>query len=400
MAASGDDAHEVPDAPARDAGNPRDLRGELAFRLLVEAVEDYAIFLLGPDGRVLTWNRGAERIKGYAADEIIGRHFSVFYTAEERAKHRPKEVLRRATEHGRTEDEGWRVRKDGSLFWADVIVTALLDDNGVPYAFAKVTRDLTERRAAEEQRRILYAEQQARAAAEDALSARDRFLAIAAHELKTPVTSLKLSAEALLRARDANRLDAERLDAGLRRFETASGRLSTLVDELLDVSRLTSDRNDLDLRPADLVSLVREVVERYNDETESPRTRLEAPDAAWVAVDASRMEQVVTNLLDNALKYSEAPTPVEVTVTESDEEVVLTVADRGIGLDPEAVERLYNAFGRGRNAAQYQGLGLGLYITNQIVERHGGRLEARSRHSGGTAFTVTLPRSAARPSPS
>src|SRR6188508_3166359 len=144
MADRGDDAHEVPDTPARDAGNPRDLRGEVAFRLLVEAVEDYAIFLLGPDGRVLTWNRGAERIKGYAADEIIGQHFSVFYTAEEREKHRPKQVLRRATEHGRTEDEGWRVRKDGSLFWADVIVTALLDDDGVPYAFAKVTRDLTE----------------------------------------------------------------------------------------------------------------------------------------------------------------------------------------------------------------------------------------------------------------
>lgn len=397
MADRGDDAHEVPDTPARDAGNPRDLRGEVAFRLLVEAVEDYAIFLLGPDGRVLTWNRGAERIKGYAADEIIGQHFSVFYTAEEREKHRPKQVLRRATEHGRTEDEGWRVRKDGSLFWADVIVTALLDDDGVPYAFAKVTRDLTERRAAEEQRRILYAEQQARAAAEEALGARDRFLSIAAHELKTPVASLKLSAESLLRAREADRLDAERLDTGLRRIETASGRLSTLVDELLDVARLTSDVDDLDLRPADFVSLVREVVERYNDEAESPRTRLEAPDAAWVAIDPSRMEQVVTNLLDNALKYSEAPTPVEVTVSESDEEIVLTVADRGIGLDPEAVERLYKAFGRGRNAAQYQGLGLGLYITNQIVERHGGRVEARSRPGGGTAFTVTLARSAARP---
>src|SRR4029078_5387396 len=118
----------------------------------------------------------------------------VFYSAEERARHRPDQVLRRATEHGRTEDEGWRVRRDGSVFWADVIVPALLDDDGVPYAFAKVTRALTERRAAEEQRRILYAEQQARAAAEEALGARDRFLSIAAHELKTPVASLKLSA--------------------------------------------------------------------------------------------------------------------------------------------------------------------------------------------------------------
>src|SRR6188768_3517027 len=174
MADRGDDAHEVPDTPARDAGNPRDLRGEVAFRLLVEAVEDYAIFLLGPDGRVLTWNRGAERIKGYTAEEIVGQHFSVFYTPQERDAERPQLVLQMATEHGRFEDEGWRVRKDGTRFWADVVVTALLDTRGIPYGFAKVTRDLTERRAAEDQRSALFAEQQARAAAEEALSARDR----------------------------------------------------------------------------------------------------------------------------------------------------------------------------------------------------------------------------------
>ena len=150
----------------------------MAFRLLVDAVEDYAIFLLGPDGRVLTWNRGAERIKGYTADEIVGQHFSVFYTPEELAAERPKFVLQMATDRGRFEDEGWRVRKDGTRFWADVLITALLDDRGVPFGFAKVTRDLTERRAAEEQRRALFAEQQARAAAEEALRARDRFLSL------------------------------------------------------------------------------------------------------------------------------------------------------------------------------------------------------------------------------
>ena len=379
------------------SGGPPDLTGELAFRLLVESVEDYAIFLLGPDGRVLTWNRGAERIKGYTAEQIVGQHFSAFYTPEERDAGRPKLVLQMATEHGRFEDEGWRVRKDGTRFWADVVVTALLDARGVPYGFAKVTRDLTERRAAEDQRRALYAEQRARAAAEEALSARDRFLSIAAHELKTPVASLKLSAESLIRARDANRLDAERLDTGLRRFEAASSRLSTLVDELLDVSRLTSDGGELDLRPADLVSLVREVVERYNDEAELPRSHLEAPDAAWVDIDPSRMEQVVTNLLDNALKYSEAPTPVDVTLSEDDDEVVMTISDRGIGLDADAVDRLFEAFGRGQNASEYQGLGLGLYISNQIVERHGGRIEARPRDGGGTDFIVRLPRSSARP---
>ena len=135
------------------------LRGEVAFRLLVDAVEDYAIFLLGPDGRVLTWNLGAQRIKGYDADEIIGKHFSVFYTPEEREAGRPMRLLGWAADHGRFEDEGWRVRKDGTRFWADVIVTALRDESGEPYAYAKITRDLTQRREAEEQRMALRAEQ-------------------------------------------------------------------------------------------------------------------------------------------------------------------------------------------------------------------------------------------------
>ena len=378
--------------------HPPDLRGELAFRLLVDAVEDYAIFLLGPDGRVLTWNRGAERIKGYTADEIVGQHFSVFYTPEELAAERPKFVLQMATDRGRFEDEGWRVRKDGTRFWADVLITALLDDRGVPFGFAKVTRDLTERRAAEEQRRALFAEQQARAAAEEALRARDRFLSIAAHELKTPVASLQLSAESLQRSRDADRLDAQRLDTGLRRMGTAARRLSTLVDELLDVARLTSDHLPLELGRADLVPLVREVMERFDDETEPPRVRLEGLDAAWVDMDVARMDQVVTNLVDNALKYSEADAAIEVAVTEEETEVVLTVADRGIGLDAEAADRLFEAFGRGRNAEHRQGLGLGLYISHRIVEQHGGRIEARARDGGGTVFTVRLPRSSSQPS--
>jgi len=377
------------------SGDPPDLTGELAFRLLVESVEDYAIFLLGPDGRVLTWNRGAERIKGYTARQIVGQHFSVFYTPEERDAGRPGFVLRMATEHGAFEDEGWRVRKDGTRFWADVVVTALLDARGIPYGFAKVTRDLTERRAAEDQRSALFAEQQARAAAEEALSARDRFLSIAAHELKTPVASLQMSAEALLRSRDAERLDVQRLDVGLRRMQTAAGRLATLVDELLDVSRLTSDQMDLVLQPIDLVGLVREVMERFEGDAEPRRIRLEAPDPAWVDADVARLDQVVTNLLDNALKYSPAPTPIQVSVTDERDDVVLTVADRGMGLDSPAADRLFEAFGRGENAEHYQGLGLGLYISHRIVERHGGRIEGRARDGGGAVFTVRLPRAAA-----
>jgi PAS domain S-box-containing protein len=365
---------------------------ELAFRLLVDAVEDYAIFLLSTEGRVLTWNRGAERIKGYSADEIIGQHFSVFYTPGERAAGRPTTLLGQAADRGRFEDEGWRVRKDGTWFWADVIVTALYDSSRVPYAYAKVTRDLTERRAAEEQRRQLLAEQRARAAAEEALIARERFLSIASHELKTPVASLRLSAEALLHAKAADRLDEERLEIGLERILTSSHRLGALVEELLDISRLTA--GVLPIHPAaiDLVGLTSEVIERFVDAEGGERIRLTAESPVVVEADPSRIDQVLTNLIDNALKYSEPPADVEVTISQRPDVVEIAVADRGMGIDAVTASRMFEAFGRGDSVDHVAGLGLGLHITKQVVDLHGGTIAAASRTDGaGAIVTVQLP---------
>jgi len=368
------------------------VRGEVAFRLLVEAVQDYAIFLLAPDGRILTWNLGAQRIKGYTADEIIGQHFSRFYIPEEQEAGRPAMLLGLAAEFGRYEDEGWRVRKDGTRFWADVILTALRDETGVPYAFAKITRDLTERRAAEERERALLVEREARSAAEDALRARDRFLSIASHELKTPAASLSLTVESLQRASAANRLDEERLSAGLARLATATNRLGLLVDELLDVSRLTSGRMEFRDEPTDLVAVTRDVIDRFTAVDDQPRIRLVGVERAWVSGDASRLDQVVTNLIDNAVKYSDAGAPIEVEISSADGGVTLSVRDRGVGLDEEASSRLFEAFGRGLNTEHIPGLGLGLFISHQIVERHGGRIAAGPRRDGhGSEFTLWLP---------
>jgi len=370
------------------------LRRAETFRLLVDAVQDYAIFLLSTDGRVLTWNLGAARIKGYAADEIIGRHFSVFYTPEEREAGRPMSLLSWAADHGRFEDEGWRVRKDGGRFWADVIVTALRDETGHPYAYAKVTRDLTERRASEERRRQLLAEQRARAAAEEALIARDRFLSIASHELKTPVASLRLSAEALVHANEAGLLDEERLRSSLGRILTGAHRLGALVEELLDISRLTAGALPINLGPTDLVDLASEVIARFADAGAAGRVQLSAPSEVIVEADASRLDQVLTNLIDNALKYSDPPAEVEVTVTALPDTVELTVADRGMGIDEVTAKRIFEAFGRSDAVEHVPGLGLGLHISQQIVERHGGTIEASARDDGpGACFTVRLPRS-------
>ena len=371
--------------------------GEETFRLLIEAVQDYAIFLLDADGHVLTWNPGAERAKGYAASEIIGRHFSAFYTPDERAAGRPAWLLGRAAAEGRVEDEGWRVRKDGSRFWADVILTALRTEDGTLYGFAKITRDLTERRDAEQQQRTLVAEQHARAAAEEALKVRDRFLSVASHELKTPVATLQLAAESLLRARELGRLDDARIDTGLARILRSTGWLGELVSELLDVSLLSSERHQPVREPADVVALVNEVAARFTDVVDDEqRIRVHAPASAVVMGDASRLDQVLTNLVDNALKYSPAGEPIEIRVAEDRDGVTVSVTDRGIGLDEDTEARLFEAFSRGGNATHVPGLGLGLFITHQIVERHGGRIDAQRGHGGvGSLFRVWLPKDAA-----
>ena len=385
-----------PTAPvSREAVPPQPL-GEEAYRSLVEAVEDYAIFLLGPDGHVLTWNPGAQRAKGYAPSDIIGQHFSVFYTPEERDAGRPMWLLGRAAREGRVEDEGWRVRKDGTRFWADVILTALRDPSGQLYGFAKITRDLTERREAEEQARSLAIEQHARAAAEEALKVRDRFLSIASHELKTPVATLQLAAESLIRARAAGRLDDARIDTGLRRFLSATGRLGALVDELLDVSLLSEERLIPNRSPTDVAALVREVAARFADPTETDdRLLVTGPDEAMMEADGSRLDQVFTNMIDNALKYSPAGAPVQVRVVDAPDAITVSVTDRGIGMDDTTRATLFEAFSRGANSAHIPGLGLGLFITHQIVERHGGEIHAeRGPHGLGSVFTVELPRTA------
>jgi PAS domain S-box-containing protein len=366
---------------------------EEVFRLLVDAVGDYAILVLDPEGHVRTWNLGAERIKQYSAPEIVGRHFSVFYTDEDVAAGRPNRLLETARRMGRAADEGWRVRKDGTRFWADVILTALRRPDGSLQGFAKVTRDLTDRREAERRDRELAVEQQRRLAAEDALRARDHFLSIASHELKTPVASLQLATEALLRRQQDGTLSTARLEAGLRRMHGAALRLASLVGELLDVSVLTNSRVPIEIAPIDLVDVTREVIGAFADPEQQARIRLRVPQSIPMAGDSMRIGQVLVNLVDNALKYSGDGTPVEVVAKADGDEVSVDVVDRGAGLDPTARRELFEPFRRGQQTAHVPGMGLGLYIARQIVERHGGSIHASSHGDGqGTTISVRLPR--------
>ena len=363
--------------------------GDESFRLLVDAVVDYAIFLLDTEGHVLTWNDGAARIKGYAAEEIIGRHFSLFYTPEDRDAGRPEHVLRSAAEGGRYEDEGWRVRKDGTRFWADVIVSSLRNPEGKIYGFAKVTRDLTERRGAQRREQQLIIERERRQAAEEALEARDRFLSIASHELKTPLANVQLAAEAVLYARQHETLSEERMDTSLRRMTRAVERMSILVSELLDVSRLASGQR-LETAAVDIAALTSEVVERFRA-APNDRVLVSRLEGVVVACDEVRIEQVIANLIDNALKYSAPDTVVDVAVRPVADGALLEVRDRGIGMAQEAGER-FEPFTRGENVRHIPGMGLGLFISGQIVAEHEGTLKvARPDDEVGTVMRVWLP---------
>ncbi len=370
---------------AQDEHDERGTADQL--RLLIESVKDYAILTLDPHGYVSSWNPGAERIKGYQAEEILGQHFSRFYPPEDVARGKPQLGLQVAMSEGRFEEEGWRIRKDGSRFWANVVITALHDEHGVLRGFAKVTRDFTSRKQAEEQREL----QRLR----DAIRARDEFLSVASHELKTPLTPLQLKLTGLLRivendpeavipgARLARDLDAARRQVN---------KLAVLIDELLDVSRISMGRLELQRAPMDLSALVREVVARYVPQAAQAgcRVEVEAPAAVEGTWDSRRLEQVMTNLLTNALKYG-AGKPIHVRVAAEGGEAVLTVRDEGIGIAPEHQPSIFDRFVRAVSERNYGGLGLGLFITHQVVEAHGGGIRVQSALGQGATFTVRLP---------
>ena len=357
------------------------------FRLVVEGVTDYAIFMLDARGYVASWNAGAERIKGYSAREVIGTHFSRFYPEEDAARGKPARALAQAAKDGRFEDEGWRVRKDGTRFWASVVITAIRDEDGALRGFAKVTRDVTERKRAEDERERLLR-------AQEAVRARDEFLAIASHELKTPITALQLQVQSLLRRAEGPEAEpqqafAERLEAVLRQ----ANRLTRLIEGFADVVRVNTGALEIRREPLDLADLVRKVVAQRAEELERNRCELllVAPGPVIGCFDGDRLEQAISSLLGNALKYG-AGKPIRVEVRSRGDHAVILVRDEGIGIPREFQARVFDRFARAVSTRHYGGFGLGLWMVVQIVRAHGGSVSLESAPGEGSTFEVDLPR--------
>lgn len=477
-------------------------------KLLVDGVTDYAIFMLDAAGRVASWNEGAERIEGYTADEIRGVHFSVFFPKEDVDAGEPEATLERARRDGRTECEGWRIRKDGSRFWANVILTAIRDEHGRLHGFGEITRDLTERRkddlalqesvartsavvaaaldcilsmdasgrltefnpAAErtfgytrdeaigqEMARLIIPERlrnqhraglaaflktgegpilgkrvempalrkngteltvelsvvrlpgtqpptftgflrdvteqkQTEEDLREAVRSRDEFLQIASHELKTPLTPLQLQLDMLARALEKSGGQNERLVAKLETATHQAARLSRLVESLLDVSRITAGRVALEIESLDLSELVHEVVQRFLPEARRAGSALmvDADAPIFGRWDRMRVDQILSNLLTNAIKYGEGK-PIEVDARVGNGTVRVSVTDHGIGIEKEAMERIFGRFERAVSLRHFGGLGLGLFIARQFAEAHGGSIVAQSQPHVGSTFSVVLP---------
>jgi len=364
---------------------------EERFRLLVEGTQDYAIFILDPQGNVISWNTGAERIKGYRANEIIHKHFSCFYLPEDRERGWPQEELKRAAADGRFEDVGWRVRQDGSRFWANVIITALRDETGKLRGFSKITRDLTERRELE--RVKLQAELTA-----DLSRRKDEFLAMLSHELRNPLAAM-LNAVQLLNLQETRDPLQQQASAVI---ERQVGRLARLVDDLLEASRVTTGRLQLQREHVDLRAVVEHAVETVQPLMAQRRHELSVSmpsDAVWLFADATRMEQVLVNLLNNAAKYTNEGGRVGLLLERKGEEARLQVRDNGMGIAPDLLPSVFDLFTQGTRPLDRSqgGLGVGLTIVRRIVELHGGSVAAQSAgHGQGSQFVVRLPLS---PSP-
>lgn len=372
---------------------------EERFRLIVDSVRDYAIIMLNPSGQITSWNEGARRLSGYEAEEILGHHFSKFYVEDEVAGGKCEYELREANATGRFEDEGWRLRKDGTHYWANVILTPLRSPRGELRGFAKVTRDMTERKHNEDKLRMAHESLEKRVQErtlelKQAVEARDEFLSIASHELRTPLTALRLQQQ--LFRRYVERLGTEVVPANKAlEVTTVTERqltqLTRLVEDMLDVSRIATGRFRLVTEPTDVSSLMQRVYESFRAQfiASGVQAELRIEENLHAELDGQRIEQVLVNLISNAIRYG-GRAPITIEARRKGDRLEFSVRDRGPGIPDSEQSRIFERFERAVSANEVSGLGLGLYISRQIVEAHGGTIHVESAPGKGAKFIFTI----------
>ena len=365
------------------------------YRLLIERVTDYAIFALDAGGHIVSWNPGAQRLKGYQAHEIIGKHFSTFYPDSDKRAGKPEWELKVATEAGRVEDEGWRIRKDGTRFWANVVITALRDDDGRLVGFAKITRDLTERmesqqRAIDDARRLADVEALSRA--------KSQFLASMSHELRTPLNAIGGYAE-LIEMGLGGSVSAQQREY-LTRIRSSQQHLLRIINDLLNYSRIEAGKVSYDEEPVALPAVIETVTAMIEPQTTAKGIALLAPpcsDGVVALGDRLKIEQIVLNLLSNAIKFTPSAGSVTVSCRNGDDSVSLSVTDTGPGIPSERLEDIFEPFVQlGRSLSSgHEGAGLGLAISRDLARAMNGDVTVQSASGKGATFTLRLPKAPA-----
>ena len=360
---------------------------EEQFHMLVDSVEEYAIYMLDPTGNIVTWNAGAQKIKQYTAEEITGKNFACFYTAEDVAAEKPQRNLREAARKGHIREQGLRVRKDGSTFHAEVVLTALRDGAGKIRGFSKVTRDVTDQIRSRET-------EAAKIAAEKASKTKDNFLAALSHELRTPLTPALAAANYL--AANAAKLPAEFVE-DIEIIKRNVRLQARLIDDLLDLTRVTRGKLDLQFEDVDAHILVRDAIDIANSAIAAKKLTFSAhlnAEEHYIRADSIRIQQVFWNLINNAVKFTPSDGKIDIRTSNDDHgRFRFEITDNGIGIEVERQSSLFAAFEQADPSIrrQFGGLGLGLAISKHLINLHGGTIEAHSRgRSYGSTFTLAL----------
>ncbi|GAA4341993.1 PAS domain S-box protein [Flaviaesturariibacter amylovorans] len=371
-------------------------QSEERYRSLVEQVIDYGIFLMDEKGRIVSWNEGARRISGYGPDEIIGKYFSIFYPEEDLLNGKPAHELKVARAEGKYEEEGWRLRKDGSRFWASVLITAVFNNDGTLIGFSKVTRDLTERKESERALRDSF-ERYRRLAEELKLTNRElveangeleQFTSIVSHDLQEPIRSIK----GFLQLIEMKLTEGATADLGtyIRKSIGAADRMRELIQNLLQYAQL--GKSELAPQPVDLNALLNESLQNLREVIERSKAQITIENEVdSVPGDRVQLGQLIQNLLSNALKFTETEFPkIRIRIRRAGDEAHFSVSDNGIGISQGDLLKVFEIFRRLHTNKPYPGTGIGLAICKKIVDRHGGRIWPESEPGKGTTFHFTL----------
>jgi PAS domain S-box-containing protein len=373
-------------------------QSEERYRLLVEQVRDYGIFMLDEKGRIISWNEGARRMKGYEPTEILGKYFSIFYPEEDKLNDRPAQELKVAREQGKYEEEGWRVRKDGTVFWASVVITAIFNSKGIFLGYAKVTRDLTERKEAEiallesSRKYKLLADKlkETNSSLAEANKELGEFTSIVSHDLQEPVRTVKSFLVLIEKKLSDKALNIDELKTYISKAINASSRMRELISNLLEYAQLSKE---------EVANENINVHEMVADVLQNLKSNIEATDAIitinikseTVIGDRIQLMQLIQNLLTNSLKFVENKIPEIVIENRYEKEHLLfSVKDNGIGIATESKDKIFDIFRREYAAKAYPGTGIGLSICKKIVDRHKGKIWFESERGNGTTFYFTI----------